>query len=300
MRVCKCIMISIYFTFFLPQFIYGTENVSIEVLTQTLELTPRDYDLSDEDWTYDNPVVRLILAHECSAFNLNHLSSDFYYSIISQEDFKKWYDWTEYYLNNNPDDPGALILRADAYSRYDMIDSAMYALHKSIKMNSNNAEAFHWLGLLKYQMGKLNEALSDLQKCITIDSNRAEAFYHLGLINQKLKNYERAISCYRHDRVLNRYDKKAYYNEAMCYIYQGKYGEALPILNSLLEIDSTFFPAYLSKANACKKLKMFDEALESYRQLFKFAPSDMDSKILQYKDTIKALEKMQNTKNTEE
>lgn len=268
----------------------NAQSVDIDKLSNEVGIKPDMYSIKPDSWSYTNPIARLLLAHACLAYNFNHISIDLFYSITSDDDILLWLNWTRAYRQKNTDNVEAYILSADAYFRRGILDSALIMLNRSLDLKKDNAMAYLWHGTVKYSQQKLAESIADFKNCIDIDSNFAECHYNLGLVYQKLHKYQKAISYYKRDRLINRFDKKAYLNGALCHVLQNEYEAALVLLDSLIDIDSTYYVAYLSKGNIFREINMPKKAIAEYNKLIEYAPPENEILIQQYRDTIKVLE----------
>tara|TARA_R110002050_G_scaffold300646_1_gene471173 strand:+ start:32 stop:3028 length:2997 start_codon:yes stop_codon:yes gene_type:complete len=111
----------------------------------------------------------------------------------------------------------------------------------ALKVNSNNAAASVGLGKVAVAGGNYAEALGKLAPIAEKNTTNvgAEAQYYLGKLEQDQGKFEAAIEAYSKVRVLfeafEDWVSKSLYNTAECHIRLGNRGDALSILNGILE-----------------------------------------------------------------
>ena len=119
--------------------------------------------------------------------------------------------------------------------------AAKSEFEEALKINSGNPAANVGLGKVAVAESRYEDARSLLvpvaEKSTTISG--AEAQYYLGKIEQDQNNFEAAIENYSKVRVLFEafeiWVSKALYNSAECHIRLGNRGEAMSILNGIIE-----------------------------------------------------------------
>jgi TolA-binding protein len=119
--------------------------------------------------------------------------------------------------------------------------AAKSEFEEALKINSGNPAANVGLGKVAVAESRYEDARALLvpvaEKSTTISG--AEAQYYLGKIEQDQSNFEAAIENYSKVRVLFEafeiWVSKALYNSAECHIRLGNRGEAMSILNGIIE-----------------------------------------------------------------
>lgn len=112
---------------------------------------------------------------------------------------------------------------------------------EALSVNANNAAANVGLG----KVALVEERYEDAKALFTSVADKsstvsgAEAQFYLGRIEQNQQNYEAAIETYAKVRVLfeafEHWTSKALYNSAECHIRLGNRGDAISILNGIIE-----------------------------------------------------------------
>lgn len=112
---------------------------------------------------------------------------------------------------------------------------------EALKVNPNNPAANVGLGKVAVNEGRYEDA-KDLLQPVADESTTisgAEAQYYLGKIEQDQGNFEAAIESYSKVRVLfeafETWVSKSLYNSAECHIRLGNRGDAMSILNGIIE-----------------------------------------------------------------
>jgi tetratricopeptide (TPR) repeat protein len=177
---------------------------------------------------------------------------------------------------------------------------------KILTQKPDSADALHFLGLIYYQRGQRESAISYIKKALQIDPDYADAYNNLGNIFQEANQLDRAMACYREALKLNPHSAKTYYNLGLCLQNTGHperaieyYEKALKLhlrtfglLNNLglalqdrgdldqamtcyenaLELNPDFAEAQYNMGNAFRDKGELDEAIACYQKAIKLDP----------------------------
>ena len=128
--------------------------------------------------------------------------------------------------NKNIQEYNLFILGVQTYINKDYKISESY-FNEVIKLNSNYSEAYNNRGIVKYNLGNINEAIEDYNKAIELNPNYAEAYNNRGIVKYNLGNINEAIEDYNKAIELNSNYSEAYYNRGLVKLELKENEEAL-------------------------------------------------------------------------
>ena len=96
----------------------------------------------------------------------------------------------------NPDQLGALLLKASAQNTKKEYQAALATSEEMINVKDNFAEGHYQKGYALKNLNKPNEALKELQKAIGYKNDYYQAYHLMGEILSNYKNYKKAIEVY--------------------------------------------------------------------------------------------------------
>ena len=127
---------------------------------------------------------------------------------------------------------------------------AIEALRVSVKLHSDDADSWHFLGLALHRDGNLKEARKAFEKAIKLRPDfavsRTSLAYTL-LLSNKLKDAEREAN---RALALKADNPEAHYIVGAVHLIQGKNLQALEQAEAALKVQSNFSPALLLKSQA--------------------------------------------------
>ena len=170
---------------------------------------------------------------------------------------KKIYETLEYHKNNK-------IL--EAQKGYEDI----------LKIDENNFDANHLLGVLMIELQNYDRAEILLKKSIKINPKIPNVFNNYGILlrnikkfNEALINFKKAIELYPdYLDAINNYGNILY--------EIGNYEEAINFFNKVLKLKNDYAEAYNNRANCYKELNYIEEALQDYDLAIKYRNSYLD------------------------
>jgi len=165
----------------------------------------------------------------------------------------------------NPDVVDIPLLEAELYSRKDMHNKAVQALHQALKIEPENAETYELLTIEYLYLEDYNQALKTSLQCLQIAPESATALYNAITCYDVLDEIDKATD------FLEKYVEKYPFGEvgwsllAKKYIEKQRYKKAINALDYAIAIDDKFLGAYYDKAYAYTKQGDYQKALEFYR-----------------------------------
>ncbi len=118
-------------------------------------------------------------------------------------------------------------------------DSSIWAINKYIELAPNEANPYDSRGDLYATNGKVNEAIASFRQALTFKPDFFNSLEKLGHMHVFIQDYKTADSCYR---VLTQWKQPAivsrgYNHQAYIPLYQGKFTEALEIVDRNIQLD---------------------------------------------------------------
>lgn len=180
-------------------------------------------------------------------------------------------------LKIRPDYPDALFGMGHIYSQQGKLDLAVKKFQETLKLWPDHFKARANLGVVYYQLGMTDEAIEELQTVIRAYPNYARAHYNLANILDKEGDYDEAIPEYQEAlRVLPTYSE-ARINLGMLYFRLGKHQEAIRELRTAIQIHPKLAVAYYNLGNILVMQGVLDEAIAELQAAVKLDPQFADA-----------------------
>ncbi|QIA07590.1 tetratricopeptide repeat protein [Draconibacterium halophilum] len=133
----------------------------------------------------------------------------------------------------NPDQVGALLLKASALNTQKKWNEALTASNKMLDIKEEFAEGQFQKGIALRNLNKPNEALKAFQKAIAYKKDYYQAHMQVGAILMNYKNYKKALEVYKKVLDLRKDDLYAQVYTAKCHHLLNDNANANKILNDL-------------------------------------------------------------------
>lgn len=127
-----------------------------------------------------SPVLRLIKGHATLAINRNNESLCLFLSASSEDDLKKWDEWTRDFTNKNPKNPIAYYLKGDALARLEKWDEALKTFNKALELNPKHAMVLNARGVVYAARGEWDNAIKDFETTKFLNSSFVDAYVSAG------------------------------------------------------------------------------------------------------------------------
>ncbi|HEY4970392.1 MAG TPA: tetratricopeptide repeat protein [Steroidobacteraceae bacterium] len=138
----------------------------------------------------------------------------------------------------------------------------------------DDADAAHFLGMLRFQVGEIEEGLALMLRSVEADSANAHAWNNLGNMYVQMKRDEQAEQAYLRATSLDPRLSAAWYNLARIFARGNQLERALACLRNVTRIVSGFVDALQTLAHVYYKLGRRDEARAVYQQWAEEVPDD--------------------------
>jgi len=168
-------------------------------------------------------------------------------------------------------DPGTipnLFKIAMAHHQNGHLQDADVIYQQILLLEPNNHNAYHLLGLIARQFGKLDIAIELITKAISIHPT-APMYYNLGIVLHEQGHQQKAIECYQSAIEMHSAYSEAYANLGALLQTQGKIDAAIGIYRNGLsqkpddvELHVNLGVAFQAKGNEIAAIKSLNKALE--------------------------------------
>lgn len=167
----------------------------------------------------------------------------------------------------NPKTADDFFLKAYAAQMDERYDTAIEYFRKVIKLGSDNAVTYYYMGNSYY--GKLNpdKAMDYYKKAIALKPDYAEVYNMMGnAYDQGRQNYDKAIECYKNAIKFKPDYAGAYSDMGISYYRKHDYDKTIECLEKAIEIKPDFATAYYNMGVAYRDKKDYDKANECYKK----------------------------------
>ena len=158
----------------------------------------------------------------------------------------------------------SLIQEAVTCHRQGQIEQAKSLYEKVLRIQPNNFDALHLLGVVAAQQNQLHEAIASYDKAIKINPANAGAYYNRANALRDLKYLNDAIASYDQALAIKPDYAIAHYNRANVLKDGERLDEAVASYDKAIAIKPDYADAYYNRANVLSNLNRLDEAIASY------------------------------------
>jgi Flp pilus assembly protein TadD/ADP-heptose:LPS heptosyltransferase len=139
-----------------------------------------------------------------------------------------------------------------------------------------NANAYHLLGIIAYQVGRHNVAIDLINQAIGIDNRQPVFFGNLGNILQGQKRQEEAIQAYQHAIELNPENEEIQNDLGNALTELGHFQQAVHAYHKVVKITPNNPNAYYNLGNTFRELGQLQQAIEAYGEALALNPNDAE------------------------
>ncbi len=205
-----------------------------------------------------------------------------------------------------PENAKASLKLAELYFLVKQYQDAITYINKALRIDENQAEAYHLKGNVYLETRDTNKAISSFQTAIEQDNKYVDAYYDLGMLNaarknpvafdyyaaalkinpaheqtlyakakllQDLEKYDEAISEY--NAVLLKFSscEQCYYNLGAIYLNVKKeYEKAVESFSNAINLNPNYLEAYFARGYTYTRLNKINSARADYNMCLKLQP----------------------------
>ncbi len=151
------------------------------------------------------------------------------------------------------------------------------AYRQLMKIGDVRPAVLHWLGMVLYQTGHVDEALPLLRRSVDESPESAEFNANFGGVLNALGRSSEGLPYSRRSVEMAPKSPKARYNLGAVLESLGKYEEALAEQNVAVELDPSYAHAHTGRGNVLRKLGRATEATTAHRRAIELRPEFADA-----------------------
>ena len=167
--------------------------------------------------------------------------------------------------------------QAVAFHQAGQLAQAERICKQILTYNSQNAEAFHFLGIIACQTGKYPVAVDLIIHAIEIDSKQSPFYYSLANALREQGKFMEAIEAYQQAIRIQPNHADAYNNLGTVFINQNRIDDAIEVYQQAIQIQPNQGEAYYNLGNALHRQEKLEEAIEAYQQAIQIQPNYVDA-----------------------
>ena len=167
--------------------------------------------------------------------------------------------------------------QAVAFHQAGQLAQAERICKQILTYNSQNAEAFHFLGIIACQTGKYPVAVDLIIHAIEIDSKQSPFYYSLANALREQGKFMEAIEAYQQAIRIQPNHADAYNNLGTIFINQNRIDDAIEAYQQAIQIQPNQGEAYYNLGNALHRQEKLEEAIEAYQQAIRIQPNYADA-----------------------
>ena len=167
--------------------------------------------------------------------------------------------------------------QAVAFHQAGQLAQAERICKQILTYNSQNAEAFHFLGIIACQTGKYPVAVDLIIHAIEIDSKQSPFYYSLANALREQGKFMEAIEAYQQAIRIQPNHADAYNNLGTVFINQNRIDDAIEAYRQAIQIQPNQGEAYYNLGNALHRQEKLEEAIEAYQQAIQIQPNYVDA-----------------------
>jgi len=141
-----------------------------------------------------------------------------------------------------------------------------------IKIQPNNFDILHLLGLIAFQTKNYLKSVEIINKAIQIKPDYAEIYDFRAIVLIHLKKFEEAVESWNHAIKIKPDYAEAHYNRGNALVELNKIDAAIESFDRAIKIKPDYEEAYKNRGNALLELHKIDAAIESFDRAIQIKP----------------------------
>lgn len=165
----------------------------------------------------------------------------------------------------NPDNADAWHDLGVAHLFLDQYDECLSNFLEAVKRNPKDARLWRSVGSAYSILKKYPDALASYQEAVGIDPQYALAWYDLGLTYDNMHDYEQAVRGFRQAVTLDPRYSEAWYKLGADLNVLGRYDESISALRRAVDINPDYADAWFFLGSTYDSMKRYDEAIAAWK-----------------------------------
>ena len=166
---------------------------------------------------------------------------------------------------------------AVAHHQAGRLQQAEQLYRQILAADPDQADAWHYLGLLAYRAGQLDKAIELLSMAIQKVAKNALYHFNLGVVFQKGGRLGEAVESYRRALTISPGHVEAHSNLGNALKEQGKLGQAIASYQKALSLNPNYVEAHNNLGVALKEQGRVDEAVAAYERALRLKPNHVEA-----------------------
>lgn len=135
-----------------------------------------------------------------------------------------------------------------------------------LQAQPNQPDAWHFLGVIAYQVGRYDQGIDYIRKALDLGLNTPDVHHNLAAIFRAQGRIDDAIGCCRRALAVNSNHVDSLRSLALFLEQQGKFQEAEPLCRRAIEVNPGSVAAHQTLGNILRGQQRFADALASYQE----------------------------------
>jgi predicted TPR repeat methyltransferase len=146
-------------------------------------------------------------------------------------------------------------------------------LQAVVDADAENADALHFLGLLRAQQGRGDDAIELIRRALNANPQYADAWNNFGLLLRAMPHYSAALDAFDKAAAHGPNLISAHLNRAQLLRRSARFDEAASAYRRVLELDPTHTDAHRALGNLLYRMGRLEEAAEAYENWSRIDPN---------------------------
>ncbi len=178
------------------------------------------------------------------------------------------------------------------HHRAGRLPEAEAAYRELLRIDPENIDALHFLGVIAYQQRRHEQARQLISQALARNTTNAPAHNNLGVVLMELGSLEEAIACFERAIALQQDYFDAHKNLAAAYLNSGRNSDAIAAFRNALALDPQVAEVHSQLGEALRAVGRFDEALASCETALALRP-DLSSALCARGNVLKDLGRLE-------
>lgn len=170
-------------------------------------------------------------------------------------------------LEQNPEEPRALFLLAEAEHGLDIDEKALTHLNLSLELRPEYCRARLLRATLLEQLERREEALDDVETLLDVDPDHEDYLLLRAKILMGLSRFDEAIADYEHVRAVNPFGHEAVLNLGALYEQMANFPKALSLYDEAVDLQPEFAPVYKARGTLRAQLNDAVGAAQDFQRM---------------------------------